>query len=194
MLNKQNRDELFTNARTHNFWTDKPVSDELLHELYDLFKFGPTEANTGPARIVFVKSAEARARLVACMDKGNQHKVGKAPVTALIAMDMAFYEQMPKLFPHAADARSWYAGNQAKIDKSALRNSSLQAAYMMLAARSLGLDCGPMAGFDADKLNAEFFAGTTHKINFVCSLGYGELEKLHPRLPRLAFDEACRIA
>ena len=192
MLDQATLASLFTEARTHNYWTDKPVTDAQCEALYALFKWGPTSGNCSPARIVFVKSAEAKARLVPCMDEGNRKKVGQAPVTAIIGMDMAFYEKLPQLFPHA-DARSWFAGKPAKIEEAAFRNSTLQGAYLMLAARSLGLDCGPMSGFNPDRVNAEFFAGTTHKVNFVCSLGYGEGEKLHPRLPRLGFDEACRI-
>ena len=192
MLDQATLAALFTEARTHNYWTDKPVTDEQCHALYELFKWGPTSANCSPARIVFVKSAEAKARLVACMDEGNRKKTGLAPVTAIIGMDMEFYEQLPMLFPHA-DARSWFAGQPAKIEEAAFRNSSLQGAYLILAARSLGLDCGPMSGFNPEMINAEFFAGTTHKVNFVCSLGYGELEKLHPRLPRLGFEAACKL-
>ncbi len=192
MFDKLIQDSLFANARTHNYWTDKPVTDQLLQELYDLLKWGPTSANCSPARFVFVKSAPAKARLVSCVSEGNQAKVAKAPVTVIIGMDMEFYEQLPTLFPHA-DARSWFAGQPEKIAETALRNATLQGAYLIMAARLLGLDCGPMSGFDADRVNAEFFAGTAHRVNFICSLGYGEVEKLHPRLPRLLFEMACRI-
>jgi len=185
-------DQLFTQARTHNAWQDRPVADELLHELYECLKWGPTAANSSPARIVFVKSHEAKERLVPCMAPGNADKTRAAPVTALIAMDGAFHEKLPTLFPQA-DARSWFVGNQALIDATAFRNSSLQGAYLILAARALGLDCGPMSGFDADKLNAAFFKDSTAKVNFVCNLGYGDHAKLFPRNPRLAFAEACRI-
>jgi len=184
---------LFTEARTHNVWQDKPVSDELCHKIYDLAKWGATSANCSPARIVFVKSAAEKDKLVACMAPGNQEKTKHAPVTAIIGMDMAFFEKLPQLFPHA-DAKSWFVGNQPMIDATAFRNSSLQGAYFMLAARALGLDCGPMSGFDADKINAAFFADSTVKVNFVCSIGYGDASKLFPRSPRLSFDEACRIA
>ncbi len=193
MLNTDALDTLFNHARTHNVWLDKPVTDAQLHQLYDLMKWGPTSANCSPARIVFVKSPEAKQKLVACMSAGNAEKTGKAPVTAIIGMDMEFYEKLPQLFPHT-DARSWFVGNQASIDATAFRNSSLQGAYLIMAARALGLDCGPMSGFDTDKVNAAFFAGTSVKVNFVCSIGYGDASKVLPRLPRLTFDEACKIA
>lgn len=180
-------------ARTHNGFTDRPVPDELLQRLYDHLKWGPTSANCSPARFVFVKSAEAKERLVACMAPGNQEKTRQAPVTVIVGMDMSFHEKLPQLFPHA-DARSWFAGNEALISSTAFRNSSLQGGYLILAARALGLDCGPMSGFDADRLNASFFGGTPVKVNFVCNLGYGDPARLFPRSPRLAFDEACLIA
>lgn len=192
MLDSKAFATLFTEARTHNVWLDKPVSDELCQQIYDLAKWGATSANSSPARIVFVKSAAEKEKLVECMSPGNQEKTKSAPVTAIIAMDIEFYEKLPQLFPHA-DARSWFAGNQPLIDATAFRNSSLQGAYFMLAARAYGLDCGPMSGFDSDKVNATFFAGTSLKVNFVCSLGYGDASKLFPRSPRLSFDEACRI-
>ncbi|AZP14212.1 malonic semialdehyde reductase [Undibacterium parvum] len=193
MLTPENLALLFSNARTHNEWQNKPVSDEQLHAIYDLMKWGPTSANCSPARLVFVKSEAEKNKLLACVGPGNQDKTRTAPVTVIIGMDMAFYEQLPTLFPHA-DARAWFAGNQALIDATAFRNSSLQGAYLMLAARALGLDCGPMSGFDADQVNAAFFAGTEVKANFICNLGYGDAAKLFPRSPRLAFDEACKIA
>lgn len=186
-------EQLFTEARTHNVWLDKPVSDELLHQLYELLKWGPTSANCSPMRVIFCKSPEARARLVPFMSPGNQEKTGKAPVTAIIGMDMAFYDKLPKLFPQT-DARSWFVGNDAKIAETAFRNGSLQGAYLIVAARALGLDCGPMSGFEAAKVDAAFWAGTTVKTNFVCSLGYGDKAKLFPRNPRLSFEEACSIA
>jgi 3-hydroxypropanoate dehydrogenase len=193
MLTPENLALVFSNARTHNEWQNKPVSDEQLHAIYDLMKWGPTSANCSPARLVFVKSEAEKNKLLACVGPGNQDKTRTAPVTVIIGMDMAFYEQLPTLFPHA-DARAWFEGNQALIDATAFRNSSLQGAYLMLAARALGLDCGPMSGFDADKVNAAFFAGTEVKANFICNLGYGDAAKLFPRSPRLAFDEACKIA
>lgn len=192
MISNESLATLFTNARTHNVWLDKPVSDAQLHQIYELMKWGPTSANCSPARIVFVRSDAEKEKLVACMSPGNAAKTRQAPVTAVIGMDMAFYDKLPQLFPHT-DARSWFAGNDALIEATAFRNSSLQGAYFIIAARSAGLDCGPMSGFDADKVNAAFFAGTTIKANFVCSMGYGDAEKLFPRSPRLAFDEACKI-
>lgn len=184
---------LFTEARTQNGYLAQPVPDERLRELFDLLKWGPTAANSSPARFVFVRSAEARARLLDCMSPGNQQKVREAPVTVIIGMDMAFHEQLPKLFPHT-DARSWFAGKPELIASTAMRNSSLQGAYLILAARTLGLDCGPMSGFDAEKMDAAFWAGTPVRTNFVCTLGVGDPAKLMPRSPRLSFDEACRLA
>jgi 3-hydroxypropanoate dehydrogenase len=185
-------DQLFRNARTHNAWQDKPVPDSLLVELHDLMKWGPTSANCWPLRVVFVKSPEAKARLVPLMIEGNRAKTQAAPVTAILGMDLAFYEQLPRLFPHT-DAKSWFVGNDALIAATAFRNSSLQGAYFMLAARALGLDCGPMSGFDNAKVDAEFFAGTQIKSNFICSLGYGDPAALFPRSPRPAFAEVCKI-
>ncbi|MDO8177331.1 MAG: malonic semialdehyde reductase [Undibacterium sp.] len=192
MLSQENLVTLFTGARTHNEWHNKPVTNAQLQQIYDLMKWGATSANCSPARLVFVRSEGEKTKLLTCMAPGNQDKTRTAPVTAIIGMDMAFYEKLPQLFPHA-DARSWFAGNQALIDATAFRNSSLQGAYLMLAARAIGLDCGPMSGFDADKVNATFFAGTEVKVNFICNLGYGVSEKLFPRSPRLTFDEACKI-
>jgi len=192
MLNTETLASLFANARTHNAWLDKPVSDAQLHQIYEMMKWGPTSANCSPARIVFVRSESEKEKLVACMGAGNVDKTRAAPVTAIIAMDMAFYDKLPQLFPHA-DARSWFAGNQPLIEATAFRNSSLQGAYFIIAARAAGLDCGPMSGFDADKVNAAFFADSSVKANFVCNLGYGDPEKLFPRSPRLEFDEACKI-
>jgi len=192
MLNQDALDTLFSHARTHNVWLDKPISDAQLHQIYELMKWGATAANSTPARIVFVKSDAEKEKLAGCVSAGNVDKVKTAPVTAIIGMDMAFYEQLPKLFPHT-DARSWFAGNQAAIESTAFRNSSLQGAYLMLAARAIGLDCGPMSGFDAEKIDREFFGGTEVKVNFICNLGYGDAEKLFPRSPRLSFDEACKI-
>ncbi len=193
MLTDTALDTLFRNARTQNGWLDKPVTDEQLHQIYELMKWGPTSANCSPARIIFVKSSEAKEKLLACMNEGNVEKTRTAPVTAIIGMDMEFYEKLPRLFPHT-DARSWFAGNQPAIDSTAMRNSSLQGGYLIMAARALGLDCAPMSGFNADKMTAAFFAGTSVKANFVCSLGYGDPAKVRPRGPRLSFDEACKIA
>ncbi|MBC7404760.1 MAG: malonic semialdehyde reductase [Cytophaga sp.] len=191
MFTPENLATLFTDARTHNDWHDKPVTGMQLRQIYDLMKWGATSANCSPARIVFVTSAEEKNKLLTCMAPGNQDKTRTAPVTAIIGMDMAFYEKLPQLFPHA-DARSWFEGNQELINTTAFRNSSLQGAYLMLAARTIGLDCGPMSGFDVEKVNANFFAGTEIKVNFICNLGYGIAEKLFPRSPRLTFDEACK--
>ena len=184
--------QLFSDARTHNGWRDLPVADSLLAELHDLMKWGPTSANCWPLRTVFVKSPEAKARLLPLLMEGNRVKTAAAPVTALLGMDMAFYEELPRLFPHA-EARSWFAGNAPLIEATAFRNSSLQGAYLMLAARALGLDCGPMSGFDAAKVDAEFFPGTTIKTNFICNLGYGDPAALFPRSPRPRFEEVCQI-
>ncbi|WP_019141622.1 malonic semialdehyde reductase [Noviherbaspirillum massiliense] len=192
MLDNAALDILFNQARTHSAWLDKEISDEQLHRIYEVMKWGPTSANSSPARIVFVKSGEAKEKLLACMGPGNVDKTRAAPVTAIIGMDMQFYDKLPQLFPHT-DARSWFVGKQALIEATALRNSSLQGAYFIMAARALGLDCGPMSGFDADKINAAFFAGTSIRANFVCNLGYGDKSQMNPRSPRLSFDEACRI-
>lgn len=186
-------DVLFRKARSYNCWQEKPVSDEQLNAIYELMKWGPTAANSCPARIVFVKSEEAKQKLKACLNEGNVEKSMSAPVVAIIGMDMEFYEKLPKLFPHT-DARSWFAGNDTKIYENAFRNSSLQGAYLMLAARSLGLDCGPMSGFDYPKLEETFFPDGKVKANFICAIGYGSEEKLYPRGPRLDFDEACKVA
>jgi 3-hydroxypropanoate dehydrogenase len=185
--------QLFITARTQNGWLDTPVSDDTLHALYELLKWGPTSANCSPARFVFVRSSEGRQRLAACVSAGNAPKVLQAPVTVVIGMDMAFHDKLPQLFPHT-DARPWFAGKPEVIETTAMRNSSLQGAYLMLAARALGLDCGPMSGFDAARVDAEFWPGTTVRTNFICSLGHGDPAKVFGRSPRLAFDEACRLA
>ena len=185
-------EQLFTDARTQNGYLDQPVSDDTLRQLYDLVKWGPTAANSCPARLCFVRSADARQRLIACLSPGNVSKVSQAPVTVIVGMDMAFYEQLPRLFPHV-DARSWFAGKPASIESTAFRNSSLQGGYLILAARALGLDCGPMSGFDGAKVDAEFWAGTAVKTNFLCTLGKGDPSKVFKRSPRLAFEEACTL-
>ena len=184
--------QIFTEARTHSAWLPEPVSDELLVKIYDLMKFGPTSANSSPARILFVKSAEAKEKLLPCLAPGNVEKTKLAPVTAIIAQDMEFYEKLPRLYPFA-DARSWFAGKKEFIESTAFRNSSLQGGYFIIAARSLGLDCGPMSGFDNAKVDDTFFQGTTWKSNFLCNLGCGDSSKLHPRAPRLDFSEATKI-
>lgn len=193
MLNDIALNTLFLEARTQNGWLDKAVTNEQLQQIYDLMKWGPTAVNCTPARIVFVKSPEAKEKLLACMNPGNTEKTKAAPVTAIIGMDLEFYEQLSRLFPHNPQARSWFAGNQANIETTALRNSSLQGGYFIMAARAVGLDCAPMSGFNADKINETFFAGTPVRVNFVCSLGYGDSGKVHPRGPRLSFEEACGV-
>jgi 3-hydroxypropanoate dehydrogenase len=185
-------EQLFDNARTQNGFTAEPVSEAKLRQLYDMMKWAPTSANTSPARIVFVTSKAAKEQLVACMSPGNVDKTRQAPVTAIVGMDMAFYEKLPKLFPHV-DAKAWFVGNKAFADATAFRNSSLQGAYLIIVARALGLDCGPMSGFDNAKVDAAFFAGTEIKSNFVVNLGHGDPSKVLPRNPRLSFEEACRI-
>lgn len=185
-------DQLFTEARTHSYWLDKPVADETLQAAYELAKFPPTAANTNPLRILFVKSAEAKEKLKLCLQAGNVEKTMAAPVTAIIAYDTEFYEKLPTLFPHT-DARSWYLGKPAFIQETAFRNGTLGGAYFILAARAVGLDCGPMSGFSNSKVDEAFFAGTSWKSNFLVNLGYGDASKLHPRNPRLSFDEAARI-
>ena len=193
IMSKDGLDLIFNNARTHNAWLDKPVDDTLLKQVYDLAKWGPTSANTSPLRIVFVKSREAKERLKPALMPGNLDKTMAAPVTAILGMDIDFYELLPKLFPHM-DAKAWFTSMpESELEVAALRNSSLQAAYFMLAARALGLDCGPMSGFDNGKVDAAFFASTTIKSNFLCNLGYGDASKLYPRSPRLDFDEACKL-
>jgi 3-hydroxypropanoate dehydrogenase len=183
---------LFAGARTFNAFEDGPVATELLRELYDHAKWGPTAANTCPARFVFVTSAEAKARLGACVNPGNVDKVASAPVTVIVAGDSRFYDEMPKLFP-SRDYQSVFAGKDALNADMLARNVPLQGAYLMLAARALGLDCGPMSGFDAAKLNATFFPDGHWQANFICALGYGREDSLFPRNPRLDFDEACRV-
>ena len=191
-LDDRSLDTLFRNARTHSAWLDKPVDDDLLSKLYELMKWGPTSANSSPARLVFVKSKAAKERLLPAMIPSNADKTLAAPVTVIIAQDHEFYEHLPRLFPHT-DARAWFAGNSALIDTTAFRNASLQGAYLIIAARALGLDAGPMSGFDNAKVDAEFFSGTKIRSNFLINLGYGDASKLHPRNPRLRFDEAARI-
>lgn len=192
-MTSETLDLLFCEARTHNFWSAKTVDDELLRSVYDLAKMGPTSANMSPLRIVFVKTPAAKERLKPTLDAGNVDKTMAAPVTAILGMDIHFFEALPKLFPHT-NAKVWFEHrSESELEYLALRNSSLQAAYFMLAARACGLDCGPMSGFNNAKVDAEFFAGTSIKSNFLCNLGYGDASKLHPRSPRLSFDEACKI-
>jgi 3-hydroxypropanoate dehydrogenase len=191
-LSKSALDQLFLEARTHNAWRDQDVPDALLHEIVDLAKMGPTSANCSPARFVFVKSRAAKERLKPHLSEGNRDKTMKAPVCAIIGYDLDFYEHLPKLFPHT-DAKSWFAGKEQKIFETAFRNGTLQGAYLIMAARALGLDCGPMSGFDSAAVDREFFAGTNIKSNFLCSLGHGDAGVLLPRSPRFAFDEIAKI-
>ncbi|OAJ52781.1 malonic semialdehyde reductase [Paraburkholderia ginsengiterrae] len=192
ILSDQALDQLFREARTHNGWQEKPVDDAVLEQLMKLVLLGPTSANSSPGRFVFVKTPEGKEKLRPALAPGNLEKTMAAPVTAIVGMDMAFYEHLPKLFPHA-DARSWFAGNDKLIADTAFRNSTLQGGYLILAARALGLDTGAMSGFDAAKVDEAFFAGTTVKSNFLINLGYGDPAKLLPRSPRFTFDEAARI-
>ena len=185
-------DVLFRNARTHRAWLPEPVPDELIQQMYELFKMGPTSANSCPARVVFVKTSEAKARLLPALAPGNVEKTRTAPLTAIVAHDLEFYEKLPELNPHM-DGKAIFAGHPDLIQETAFRNGSLQGAYLMMAARALGLGCGPMSGFEPAKVNAEFFPDGKWKANFICNLGYGDAAKLFPRLSRLTFDEACRI-
>jgi 3-hydroxypropanoate dehydrogenase len=185
-------EQLFDHARTHNGFTAEPVSEAQLRRLYDLMKWAPTSANSSPARIAFVVSAEAKEKLLECVSPGNVAKTRSAPVTAIIGFDLDFPDTLPKLFPHA-DARSWFVGKQEYIETTSFRNGSLQGGYFILAARALGLDCGPMSGFDGAKVDAAFWAGTAIRTNFLCNLGRGDPAKLFARSPRLSFEEACRI-
>ena len=184
---------LFTEARTHNGWMDKPIGDETLKALYDLTKMGPTSANCSPARFVFVRSPEGKEKLKPALSSGNLEKTMAAPVTVIAAIDGEFYEKLPELFPHA-DARSWFTSSPDVAEETAFRNATLQAGYLILAARALGLDTGAMSGFDKAKVDAAFFAGTTWKSNFLINLGYGDPSKLFGRLPRLGFEDACVLA
>ena len=184
-------DQLFRTARTYNAFAGE-IPDETLHRLYDLLKFGPTAANSTPARFVFVKSAEAKAKLGPALDEGNRAKTLAAPVTVIVGFDEDFHEKLPVLFPHT-DAKSWFEGPREGRHVPAFRNGSLQGAYLILAARALGLDCGPMSGFNNAKVDEAFFAGTAIKSNFLVNLGQGDPASIFPRSPRLGFDEACRI-
>ncbi|MBV9493668.1 MAG: malonic semialdehyde reductase [Acidobacteria bacterium] len=200
-------DQLFYEARTHYSWLDKPVSDDTLRRLYELMRWAPTSANTNPARIVFLRTPAAKKRLLPALAAGNVEKVMTAPVTAIIAFDMKFYDKLPKLFPHNPRMKGLFENTPELVDVTARRNSSLQGAYLIIAARALGLDVGPLSGFDNAKVDEEFFdagrecADCTEeffpeghvKVNFLCNLGYGDASKLQPRLPRLSFEEACTL-
>ena len=207
VLNDDGFNLLFREARTHSAWLNQPVADETLRQLYDIMKWAPTSANSNPARIVFLRTKEAKERLVPALSPGNVEKVRSAPVVAIIAYDLNFYEKLPTLFPHNPGMRDYFASAPELVDTTARRNSSLQGAYLILAARALGLDCGPMSGFDNAKVDKEFFgAGKSDRradeeffpeghlrSNFLCNLGYGDASKLFPRSPRLEFDQACTL-
>jgi len=207
VLEDEALDQLFREARTHNAWLDKPVTDDTLRQLYDVMKWGPTSANGSPGRFVFLRSQEAKERLRPMLAPGNVEKTMAAPVTVIIAYDLLFYEKLPKLFPHSPAMRDLFAKNPQLIEETAKRNSSLEGAYLMIAARALGLDCGPMSGFDNARLDEEFFGAGQEcqgceqeffpaghvKSNFLCNLGYGDSSKLYPRAPRLEFNEACTL-
>lgn len=186
-------DLIFRNARTLRAWAPRDVADATLRAVYELMKLGPTSGNCCPARIVFVRSREGKERLQQALDRGNVAQTMAAPVTAIIAYDLEFYEKLPLLVPHR-DARSDFVGKPELIRSNAMQSGTLQGAYLIIAARALGLDCGPMGGFDNSKVDAEFFPEGAVKSNFLCNLGYGDRSNLHPRAPRLAFEDACRIA
>ncbi|MEZ5920844.1 MAG: malonic semialdehyde reductase [Parvularculaceae bacterium] len=192
MVNDEGLDLIFREARTRNGWEPREVARPLMQAVYDLMKWAPTSANCSPARFVFVASPEAKARLKPFLSGNNAEKTMKAPCCVIIAHDLDFYEKLPQLFPHT-DARSWFAGNDELINTTAFRNGTLQGAYFMIAARALGLDCGPMSGFDNAGVDKEFFAGTNWKSNFLCNIGYGTDNMMFPRSPRLSFEEACEI-
>jgi len=206
-LDAQSLDLLFREARTHGAWLEKPISDDLIREIYEVMKFAPTSANSCPARFLFLRSREAKERLRPALSSGNVDKTMAAPVTVIIGYDLLFYEKFAKLFPQRPGMRELYAANPQLVEATAKRNSSLEGAYLMLAARSLGLDCGPMSGFDNAKVDAEFFAAGKEcagcdqeffpeghvKSNFLCNLGHGDRSKIHPRLPRPEFHEACSL-
>jgi len=187
------RDLLFEGGRTHNAWQDRPVPDAKLRELYDLLKMGPTSANCSPARFLFLRTAEAKERLRPALSQGNLAKTMAAPVTVIVAYDPKFYELLPRLFPHNQDARAWFAGSAELAETTAFRNGTLQGAYLIVAARAVGLDCGPMSGFDNAKVDAEFLADRGWTSNFLVNLGYGDAAGLFPRSPRLEFEAACEL-
>lgn len=185
---------LFKEARSHNKWTDRPVSDETIRELYDILKFGPTSANSSPARFVFIRSKEGKEKLAPALSSGNMDKTMSAPVTAIVAYDPKFFEKLPQLFPHNPDAISWFTSNDSLAATTAFRNGTLQGAYLMIAARSLGLDTGAMSGFDNATVDSAFFANNGWRSNFLVNIGHGDPAGLFDRSPRLSFDEACLLA
>jgi 3-hydroxypropanoate dehydrogenase len=193
MLEGTALDILLREARSHNKWRDDPVSDETLHELYDLLKLGPTSANCSPGRFLFLRTREAKERLAPALSSGNLEKTMAAPVTVIVAYDPKFYEHLPRLFPHNPDARSWFTSNHALAATTAFRNGTLQGAYLILAARALGLDTGPMSGFDNDKVDEAFLRPHGWRSNFLCNLGHGDPDGVYPRSPRLSFEDACLL-
>jgi 3-hydroxypropanoate dehydrogenase len=193
MLSDKDLDTILRQARTHNGFQAKPVTDVQLQAIYDLMRAGPTSANCSPARILFLRSKEAKQRLAPALSAGNLQKTMEAPVTAVLGYDLKFYDLLPRIFPHNQEARSWFAGKPDVIQTTAFRNASLQGAYFMIAARAIGLDVGAMSGFDNAKVDAEFWPDGTVKSNFLCNLGYGDPSKLFPRSPRLEFDEVCKV-
>ncbi len=193
LLSDRDLDLIFRAARTHNDWADTPVTEVQMRAIYDLMRMGPTSANASPARIVFVQSKAAREKLADCVSEGNRPKVLQAPVTAIIAMDTKFYDKLPQLFPHNPSARDWFTSSPALAKETAFRNSTLQGAYFIIAARAVGLNCGPMSGFDKAKVDEAFFAGTSVEANFICAIGHGTETNLYPRSPRLSFEEAASI-
>ena len=192
-LHDEALDIIFRKARTHISWQDKPVSDDLLRQVYDLLKWGPTSANCSPARFLFLRTPEAKERLRPALSPNNVDKTMQAAVTVIVGHDLKFYENLPRLFPNNPAAREWFSGNSQLAEVTAFRNGTLQGGYLIIAARALGLDCGPMSGFDNAKVDAEFFSGTSVKSNFLCNIGNGDASKLFPRNPRLDFDEACKL-
>ncbi|WP_353471298.1 malonic semialdehyde reductase [Salipiger sp. H15] len=191
-LDQDALDTLFLEARSQNGWQDKDIPEEVLEQLYDLVKMGPTSANCSPARFVFIRSKDAKEKLSPAMSSGNRDKTMAAPVTVIVCQDMEFYDKLGELFPHV-DAKPWFTGSETMITETAFRNSSLQGGYLIMAARALGLDCGPMSGFDAKLVEETFLAGTSWKVNFMVNLGYGEPSKVFGRLPRLAMEDACKV-
>jgi 3-hydroxypropanoate dehydrogenase len=187
-------DLLFREARTHNKWQDKPVTDEQIHELYNLLKFGPTSANSSPARFVFIRTPEGKEKLKPALSAGNTEKTMTAPLTAIVAYDPKFFEKLPQLFPHNLDAKNWFTSNDSLAATTAFRNGTLQGAYLIIAARGLGLDTGAMSGFDNDVVDKAFFAQNGWRSNFLCNIGYGDASGVFNRSPRLDFDEACILA
>lgn len=192
-LTDQGLDLIFREAQTHNAWRDEPVAEKTLHALYDLMKFGPTSANCSPARIIFVTSKAEKERLKPMLMEANQEKTMQAPVCAIIGYDIEFYERIPQLFPHFPEAKNWFVDAPEFAEQTAFRNSSLQGAYFIIAARALGLDCGAMSGFDANAVNQAYFPDGRVRVNFLCNIGHGDPAGLFPRGPRLSFDEACKI-